>query len=58
MKDQWLQRLSDKDLPSWMRGTTTGFRTRSGLLAFMSDYDAAYQSLYDLLPNCNGCFCL
>lgn len=37
MKDQWLQRLPDKELPSWMQGTTTGFRTRSGLLAFMSE---------------------
>lgn len=35
-----------------------GWEARNPELRNMRDYDAAYQSLYDLLPNCNGCFCL
>lgn len=35
-----------------------GWEARLPGLRSMRDYDAAYQTLYDLLPDCNDCFCL
>ena len=35
-----------------------GWEARLPELRSMRDYDAAYQTLYDMLPDCNDCGCL